>query len=106
MQLPDWQLFVRALADEILTEQTPKALLKTRGKLYELIANCIPPDLIMRALTQELLRKVPVAVKHEAVHSAAMYEARMQGGSKAIFHLEAYIAKFMSIYKKHLMSSF
>ena len=104
VQLPDWQLFVRALADEILTEQTPKALLKTRGKLYELIANCIPPDLIMRALTQELLRKVPVAVKHEAVHWAAMYEARMQNGSKAIFHLEAYIAKFMSIYKKHLMT--
>ena len=30
----------------------------------------------------------------------------MQGGSKPIFHLEAYIAKFMSIYKKHLMNAF
>ena len=106
VQLPDWQLFVRALADDILTEQSPKQLLKVRGKLYDLLANCIPPDLILRALMQDLLRKVPLGVKHEAVHHAAMYECRMQGGSKPIFHLEACIAKLMSIYKKHLLSNF
>ena len=76
-----------------------------RGKIYELIANCIPPDLIMRSLTQELLRKVPVGVKHEAVHHAAAFEVRMHQGSKAIFHIEAYVAKFMSIFKRHLMSN-
>jgi len=106
VQLPDWQLFVRALADDVLHEQSPKQLLKIRSKLYELLANCIPADLIMRALTQELLRKVPTSVKHEAVFHAAAYEVRMQGGSKPIFHLEAYIAKFMSVYKKHLLSAF
>ena len=93
-------------ADDILTEQSPRQLLKVRGKIYELIANCIPPDLIMRSLTQDLLRKVPIGVKHEAIHHAAAYECRMQGGSKPIFHLEAYIAKFMQIYKKHLMQAF
>ena len=106
VQLPDWQLFLRALADEILHEQSPKQLLKIRGKLYELLANCIPPDLIMRALTQELLRKVPLGVKHESIFHAAAYECRMQGGSKPIFHLEAFIARFMSVYKKHLMQAF
>ncbi len=28
-------------------------------------------------------------------------EHRMQMGSKAIFHLEAFVAKFMSIYKRY-----
>lgn len=106
VQQPDWQLFISALADEILTEQSPKQLLKVRGKLYELISNCIPADMIMRTLTQALLRKIPPQVRHEAVHHAAFYEQRMQGGSKPIFHLEAYVAKFMSVYKKHVMSAF
>lgn len=83
----------------------PTQLLKVRGKLYELLANCIPPDLIMRSLVQDLLRKVPNGVKHESIHAAAAYECRMQGGSKPIFHLEAFIAKFMSVYKRHLMMS-
>ena len=106
VQSPDWQLFISALADEILTEQSPKQLLKVRGKIYELIANCIPADLIMRSLVQALLRKVPTMVRHEAVHHAALFEHRMQSGSKPIFHLEAFIAKFMSAYKKHVMSAF
>ena len=45
-------------------------------------------------------------VRHEAVYHAAFYEHRMQAGTKPIFHLEAYLARFMSIYKKHLMQSF
>ena len=106
VQQPDWQLFISALADEVLSEQSPRQLLKVRGKLYELLSNCIPPDLIMRSLTQALNRKVPPIVRHEALFHAAMYEQRMQSGSKPIFHLEAYIARFMSIYKKHMMQSF
>jgi replication factor C subunit 3/5 len=106
VQQPDWQLFLSAVADDILAEQSPKQLLKVRGKLYELLSSCIPPELIMRSLTQSLLRKVPPAVRHEALHHASMYEHRMQAGSKPIFHLEAYIARFMSIYKRHVMSSF
>ena len=103
VQLPDWQLFVHALSNDILSEQSPKQLLKIRGKLYELLANCIPPDLIMKSLTQDLLRKMPPGIKHETIHNAAQYEVRMQGGSKPIFHLEACVAKFMQIYKKHMM---
>ena len=55
---------------------------------------------------EALLRKVPTMVRHEAVHHAALFEHRMQSGSKPIFHLEAFIAKFMSVYKKHVMSAF
>ena len=33
---------------------------------------------------------------------AAFYEHRLQLGNKAIFHLEAFVAKFMSIFKRFL----
>ena len=34
---------------------------------------------------------------------AAEYEHRLHIGSKAIYHLEAFVAKFMSTYKRFLM---
>lgn len=33
---------------------------------------------------------------------AAYYEHRLQLGSKAIYHLEAFVAKFMALYKKFM----
>jgi len=99
VQLPDWQLFISHVADEVLQEQSPKQLLKVRSKLYELLSNCIPPDLIMRYLTVALLKKIPVPLRHQTLHFAAQFEHRMQAGSKPIFHIEAFLARFMSIAK-------
>ena len=106
IQLPDWQLYIAAVADDILREQSPKALLALRGKLYELLSNCIPPELIMKHLVGHLLKTAPggPALKHEMLFHAASYEHRMQGGSKPIFHLEAFAAKFMAVYKKRSMA--
>ena len=42
----------------------------------------------------------------EVVSAAAFYEARLVEGQKAIFHLEAFVAKFMSVYKNYLVSMF
>lgn len=41
-------------------------------------------------------------LKAEITQMAAYYEHRLQLGTKAIFHLEAFVAKFMSIYKRFL----
>lgn len=105
VQLPDWQLFISAIADEILQEQSPKQLLKVRGKLYELLSSCIPADLIMETLVRALMAKIPQPVQHEALHHAALFDHRMQSGSKPIFHLEAFVARFMSIYKRFSIST-
>lgn len=65
--------------------------------LYELLTNCIPADVIIKVLVRELLPKLDDQLKHEVVYWAAYYEHRVQIGSKEIFHLEAFIAKFMSL---------
>ena len=78
---------------------------QVRGRLYELISSCIPPDLIFQQLTIALLKRCPKPVQHEALHHAAIYEHRLQAGQKAVFHLEAFLARFMSVYKKHMVMS-
>lgn len=104
--LPDWEIFVSRLAREILMEQSPSKLLLAREMLYELLSNCIPAEVILHSLVKELMRSMDDTLKHEVVHWAAYYEHRLCLGSKEIFHLEAFIAKFMALYKKWLVMMF
>ncbi|CAM8894694.1 unnamed protein product [Rhodiola kirilowii] len=102
----DWEEYVFEIASDIMKEQSPKRLFQVRGKIYELLINCIPPEIILKRLLYELLRKLDAELKHEVCHWAAYYEHRMRLGQKAIFHIEAFIAKFMSIYKSFLIETF
>ncbi len=106
VQLPDWELYITKLAREIMAEQSPSKLLQAREMLYDLLTNCIPADVIMQTLVNELMKALDDQLKHEVAHWAAYYEHRMCQGSKDIFHLEAFVAKFMAVYKKWLISLF
>ncbi|KAF2288155.1 hypothetical protein GH714_004702 [Hevea brasiliensis] len=102
----DWEEYVSEIASDIMREQSPKKLFQVRGKLYELLINCIPSEIVLKRLLYELLKKLDEELKHEVSHWAAYYEHRMRLGQKAIFHLEAFVAKFMSIYKAFLIATF
>lgn len=104
VQAPDWEQFIQELANEILQEQSPRRLLVVRKKLYELLVNCIPAVIILRVLTRELLRKIDSDMKVQVLQLAAKYAHNLQRGSKDIFHLEAFVANFMSLYKEFLLS--
>lgn len=56
----------------------------------------------MQVLLIELVVNCDGALKAEVTQMAAYYEHRLQLGSKAIFHLEAFVAKFMAVYKRFL----
>uniref|UniRef100_A0A3B1IXI9 Replication factor C subunit 3 n=1 Tax=Astyanax mexicanus TaxID=7994 RepID=A0A3B1IXI9_ASTMX len=77
-------------------------LLEVRARLYELLTHCIPPEIIMKGLVSELLSNCDGHLKAEVAQMAAYYEHRLQMGNKAIYHLEAFVAKFMAIYKKFM----
>lgn len=96
----DWQLYLRETAAQIMLEQTPARLEKVRERLYELLSQGVPPDLIFKGLVESLVQNVDMSIKARAVQLAAEYEHRMQQGSKHIFHLEAFVAQFMAVYKK------
>jgi replication factor C subunit 3/5 len=102
----DWELYIRNLASEITSEQSPRMLMTAREKLYELLVNCIPASTILKHLVVELLRSLDDSLKFDLIEWAAFYEHRIAIGSKDIFHLEAFVAKFMAIYKKYLNELF
>ncbi|PWN40121.1 P-loop containing nucleoside triphosphate hydrolase protein [Ceraceosorus guamensis] len=100
---PDWETYAIATADAILSEQSPQRLLDVRGKLYELLVHAIPPRLIIKTITDRLVRRVDESLRPLIVDKAAFYEIRARQGTKAIFHLEAFVASVMSIIKADLM---
>jgi replication factor C subunit 3/5 len=102
----DWEAYVAQIAGEALAEQSPKRLLQIRGRLYELLVNCVPPEVLLRRLVRELNKRLDADLKHETAKWAAHFEHRMQEGQKPIIHLEGFVAQFMATYKKYLISSF
>ncbi|KAG4305978.1 hypothetical protein PORY_000888 [Pneumocystis oryctolagi] len=99
--IPDWETYINQIADSIIQEQTPARILQVRSMLYELITHCIPPPLILKTLTFALISKIDDILKPETIKWATFYEHRLCLGSKAIFHLEAFVAKFMRIHFSH-----
>lgn len=100
--LPDWHVFINDMAKEIVKEQSIQKIATVRTNLYELIIHGIPNQLIFKTLLDELLKNCDVELKSKVVEHAAFYEHRMQHGNKHIFHFEAFIARFMCLYKKFI----
>lgn len=98
----DWQLFLRDTASQVLLEQTPARLATVRERLYELLSQGVPPDMIFKGLVENLVRNCDMTIKARTVAFAAIYEHRMHKGNKHIFHLEAFVAQFMAVYKKFM----
>jgi hypothetical protein len=44
----DWETYVTLLAADVSRDPTPKGLLAARAKIYDLLVNCIPADVIMK----------------------------------------------------------
>lgn len=106
VNIADWERFIGSIANDICKEQTPKSLLAVRSKLYELLTNCIPSDLIIKELTRNIMRKCDDQLKIKIAKWAAFYEHRLHLGQKDILHLEAFCAKMMAVYKQYLMEQF
>jgi replication factor C subunit 3/5 len=102
---PDWELLIEQIARDIIRERSPAMILATRAKLYDLLTHCIPATMILKTLTWKLVAQPEVddALKAEIVKWASFYEHRVRLGSKVIFHLEAFVAKFMRIFEGYLV---
>ncbi|XP_002167209.1 replication factor C subunit 3 [Hydra vulgaris] len=100
IQEADWETYLKQTANMIIEQQTPQRLMEIRTRIYELLTHCIPAEVIIKGLLRELVKNCDGSLKCEIVQLAAHYEHRLQLGTKAIYHLEAFVAKFMSVYKR------
>ena len=101
VQITDWERYIAFLGNDVVAEQSPNRVLACRQKIYELLVNCIPPDVILKYLCKELYPKVNNTMKHEIAHWASHYEHQLRLGQKEIFHIEAFIVRIMSLYRQH-----
>lgn len=101
---PDWEMLISEIAKAINDEHTPARILQVRAQLYDLLTHCIPPTTIIKTLTFKLISLVDDALKPDVVKWSAFYEHRIKMGTKVIFHLEAFVAKFMRISEMHSLT--
>jgi len=102
MSLPQeaWDMALERVAKMILQEQSPRMAMEVRGRLYELMAACLPSDFILKQLMLKLIAdQRNDQLKQRTVAAAAHFEATMKSGSKDIFHLEAFVLRFMTDFK-------
>ena len=70
--------------------------------LYDLLSHCIDSTTIIKTLTWKLIPMTEDALKPEVIKWATYYEHRCKMGSKQIFHLEAFVAKYMRLYERYV----
>lgn len=100
---PDWECKVAEISNLAMLQQNPKQVLLIRNIFYDLLSHCIPPQLLLYSLLTFLSSRLDNALKYELVQLAAEFSHRIVIGSKPIFHLEAFICKFMAMYKKFII---
>ncbi len=115
VQAPEYENYIRDIARSVVAEQSPKQLREIRTKVYELLSKGINHDTIFQILAREFLKKqnnndknsaaLPEAIKPEVLKFAVMFEHRCKEGSKAIFHIEAFLARVMALYKGFQLKS-
>ncbi|KAG2456944.1 RFC3 factor, partial [Polypterus senegalus] len=91
----DWEVYLRETANAIVSQQSPQRY--CISSRYNKIASEAGTGLL-----SELLNNCDGHLKGEVSQMAAYYEHRLQLGSKAIYHLEAFVAKFMAVYKRFM----
>jgi replication factor C subunit 3/5 len=62
--------------------------------------------MIIKSLSKALMKRVDDTMKKTIVHWAAHYDHRLTQGSKPIFHIEAFMAKIMSVYHRWIVEQF
>ncbi|CAI8507626.1 unnamed protein product [Hanseniaspora opuntiae] len=97
---PDWLMCIDKICLLAVKNSTVETILTIRGIFYDLIAHCIPADLILQRIIMwvlengEFMNIKPNAII-KIIEYGSVYDERMKLGSKDIFHLEGFITKMI-----------
>lgn len=95
--LSDWESVIDAEAAEIVKTRSVQKLAEVRATNYELLAHCIPPQIVLKTLLFAILARVGAATAPRIIDAAAKFDHRLRLGNKHIFHIEGFIASVMNI---------
>lgn len=101
--VPEWERYMEDLCTTITTDQhSVDTMKRIRGSLYELLVHCIPPSEIFQKLLIGLIKRVDSVLIPTICEAASTFESRMNQGTKPIFHLEAFVARFICIFQDYM----
>lgn len=95
--LSDWESVIDAEAAEIVKTRSVQKLAEVRATNYELLAHCIPPQIVLKTLLFAILARVGATTAPRIIDAAAKFDHRLRLGNKHIFHIEGFIASVMNI---------
>ncbi|KAI0986772.1 hypothetical protein GJ496_008488 [Pomphorhynchus laevis] len=101
----EWKPIVKNIANLLVQEQTPARLINVRDQFYNLLGHLIPSAIIFEDLLDALLPLCDEKLKLKVIDLAATCQHRCALGTKSIFHLEAFAAGFMCIYKSFIFDN-
>lgn len=99
----DWKVFLNDTANLIVRDTKVESIERIRENFYQLLSQGVAADVIFSELIKLLTTKCDVEVKSQIFEYASYYEHQMLSGSKPIYHLEAFVAKFMCVYREYLL---
>lgn len=89
------------IAGKILDDQSIKTLVEIRSIIFQMVSICIPPEDIIECILYELMKSVPSKTSCRLAQKASEIISRLDSSSKAVFHIEAFVAKIMSDIASH-----
>ena len=107
-----WVQYIESICKGVFLEQSPRKLIDVRESFSELLTAKVPASTILKTLMHKMLQHDALGdvssdkIKRQIVKWAAVYEHRISVGSKDILHLEAFVASFMDMYKRHTVGQF
>lgn len=102
--LGDWEYACQDAAVLLTRTQSAAQLVAVRKRFQDLLSHAVPADVILRRLVQEILRIADDEIGPEICKVAAKFDRNLTNGTKPIFHLEAFAARFMQIYAQFLQT--
>lgn len=96
--VPDYLLSIKSICNDVMKDQSANGLKKLREHILTLLVNGIGSDEIILEMAKNFIKLVQnEEKKRQIIHYAALFDNRAQNGTKAIFHIEALLARIMLI---------
>lgn len=102
IMLGDWEYACRDAAILLTRKQSASQLVLVRKRFQDMLSHAIPPDVILGRLLQEVLHIADDEIGADICRVAAKFDRNLKNGTKPIFHLEAFAARFMQVYAEYL----
>ncbi|KAI5191795.1 replication factor C subunit 3/5 [Nematocida sp. AWRm77] len=94
-----WEKALQRLSKTVRNSPSIGELVSARKTLYDMLESPVPGKEILSAVLRNLLASEASVERAKRLSEyAALFDARLSRGTKELFHIEAFVARAMSIY--------